>query len=68
MVDWKRLVKAVFCTTILLGGCIALVLLPFNVLLALAVAVVISICMIIFSLYKALGDNSKKDKNGTDKD
>jgi predicted benzoate:H+ symporter BenE len=66
MIDWERLVIAVLCTAILLGVCIVLTLLPNKVLLVLAV--VAFVCMIISALYKALGDNSDKDKNGTDKD
>lgn len=66
MVDRKCLWTVIFCTAEILGGCIAIILLPFNVLLALAVAVVISVCMIIFSLYMALGDNSKKDNRWKD--
>ena len=60
MVDWERLVKAVFCTTILLGVCIVLTLLPNKVLLVLAV--VAFVCMIISAFYKTLGDNSKNNK------
>lgn len=67
MVDWERLVKAVFCTTILFGVCIAITLLPIEVFLVLVV--VAFACMIIFLFYKAIGDISDKDKkNGTDKD
>ena len=66
MIDWERLVIAVLCTAILLGVCIVLTLLPNKVLLVLAV--VAFVCMIISAFYKTLGDNSDKDKNGTDKD
>lgn len=54
MVDWERLVKAVFCTTILFGICIAIALLPIEVLLVLAV--VAFFCAIVFAVYKTLGD------------
>ena len=57
MVDWKRLLMAVLCTVGLLGGCIALIHLPIDVLLALVVA------GLVFSFYKALGDIQDKDNS-----
>ena len=59
MVDWNRLVKAVLCTTMLLGICIALACLPIKVLVVLAV--VAFFLWFVFAIYKALGDNSEKD-------
>ena len=50
MVDRKWLWTVIFCIAEIFGGCIALALLSFNVSLALAVAIVTSVCMIIFSL------------------
>ena len=54
MIDWERLVKAVLCTTILFGMCIAIACLPIDVFLVLAV--VAFFCAIVFVIYKILGD------------
>ena len=54
MIDWERLVKAVLCTTILFGMCIAIACLPIDVLIVLAV--VAFFCAFVFAFYKALGD------------
>ena len=62
MVDLKRLGLAVLCSATFIGGFIILIHLPFYVLFALIVV------GLVFLFYKALGDNSNKDKNGTDKD
>ena len=59
MVDWNRLVKAVLCTTTLLGVCIIIALLPNKVLLALVV--MIFVCALTFAFYKAIGEVSDKD-------
>ena len=62
MVDWKRLGLAVLCSATFIGGYIILIYLPIYVLFALIVV------GLVFLFYKALGDISKKDKNGTGKD
>ena len=51
--------KAVLCTTTLLGVCIIIALLPNKVLLALIV--MIFVCALTFAFYKAIGEVSDKD-------
>lgn len=53
MVNWKRLGLSVLCTAILLGGLEVLALLPLKVLLTLIVV------GLVFSFYRALGDNRR---------
>lgn len=61
--DRKCLWAVIFCIAEIFGGFLALILLTFNVSLSLAVAIVTSVCMIIFSLYKGIRGTQKVDTN-----
>ena len=59
MIDWKRLGIAVLCTAILVGGCIVIIHLPIEVLLAFIV--VAFVCALTLAFYMLLDDILEKD-------
>ena len=66
MVDWKLLGIAILCAAALIGGSIVLTRFFPNVMFALIEVALV--CVLILLFYMLIGDISKKDKNGTDKD